>query len=62
MEFVGVSIFGFLAFLVEVELDLAEGFETSYEVVVEDTEICEWFRLRLTILLLCTIKELAPRS
>ena len=37
---------------VKVELDLTQGFQPSNQIVVEDAEIREWFRLCLTSFLL----------
>lgn len=52
VQLVSVSTFCVFDSFVEVELDLTEGFESGDEVVVEDAEVGERFRLCLTVFLL----------
>ena len=51
-QLVGVPSLCFLGTLLKVELDLAQRLQSADEVVVEDTKIRVWLRLRLTTFLL----------
>ena len=52
VQLLGVPSLCFLSALLKIELDLAKRFQSADEIVVEDTEIRVWLRLRLAAFLL----------